>query len=313
MTAPHSNAPQRRFALANLIAQVGIIVTGGLVRVTGSGLGCSTWPMCEPGAFTPTFHEASSWHPFIEFGNRTLTGVLTIIAIGLIVVLKRKSAPARPDVLPYAWGVLALIAVQAVVGGISVWVTLHPAVVGLHMVLSLGLVALSTFIVYRIYRPHPGVESPSARRASTLDRVVHGGLALWTVVVALLGVVVTGTGPHSGDATRPYRFAIDPLVITRTHAIAAWVLLALVALSFYLASRAPLQVRRAWLLVVAVLIIQGVIGYVQYFTGLVPPLVILHMLGSGLVVVAITWAIATVYARPASSEVYAPSEQAARA
>ena len=292
------DAAQRRFAIANLIAQIGIIVTGGAVRVTGSGLGCSSWPMCEPGAFTPVFHEASSFHPFVEFGNRTLTGVLGIIALGLLWSLYRKAAPARPDLRPYAWAVLILIAIQAIVGGMSVWATLHPAVVGLHMALSLGLVSLSTVLVYRLFRPRLQDEHGNVSftgRLSLSESVVHIATAVVTVVVALLGVVVTGTGPHSGDAEKPYRFAIDPIFITRLHAVAAWLLLVLVLVALYAAAKRSKAQARPWLVVLAMLGAQGVLGYIQYFSGLNPFLVVAHMLGSGLTVVAITWAMAAVY------------------
>ncbi|WP_158025071.1 COX15/CtaA family protein [Bowdeniella nasicola] len=305
MDTPVNDALQRRLSIANLVAQVGIIVTGGAVRVTGSGLGCSTWPMCEPGQFAPVFHEESTWHPIIEFGNRTLTGVLGIIALALIWSLYRKSAPTRRDVRPYAWAVLALIIVQAVVGGISVWVTLHPAVVGLHMALSLGLVSLSTYLVYRLYRPR--ATDPAA--LPRLETSLHVAIAAVKVAVAIIGVVVTGTGPHSGDADKPYRFAIDPLFITRIHAGAAWVLVILVAIATYLVAKRSSLAARPWLVVVGVLLAQGLLGYIQYFTGLHPALVVAHMLGSGLTVVAITWAIARSYALDTRSNSREPNSR----
>lgn len=290
----HYSVWQRFFAWANLACQVGIIVTGGLVRLTGSGLGCSTWPLCEPGHFTPVFHEATTWHPYIEFGNRTLTGVLTIVSVALILTLYRTAKPDRRDLLPLAWGVLAMIALQAVVGGISVWLHLHPSVVGLHMALSLGLVSMSALIVTRLYRPSTG----TAEVAPT-TKAFHVALGAAMTACAILGVVVTGTGPHSGDASRPMRFELNPLTITRIHALSAWLVLILVAVCWYLAKQHG-ERTNAWTITFAVVIAQGVLGYVQYLLGLNRAIILLHMLGSGLLVVAITWAIAAAY-RPVHS------------
>ena len=305
MSAPLFDPAQRRFAIGNLIAQIGIIVTGGLVRLTGSGLGCSTWPMCEPGAFTPIFHEASSLHSFIEWGNRLLTFVLLIVALGLVWSLARRRATPRPDLLPWALAVIGLIVVQAVIGGISVRMTLHPGVVGVHMAISLGLVALSTLVVYRLHYPHLGRRSQDARRAAVAvgasERAVHVLVAAATTIVAVVGVVVTGTGPHSGDADQPARFLLDPLAVTRTHSIAAWVLLATAVAAFVFARRRARAVA-PWAAVLALIAAQGIIGYVQYFTGIPRPLVLAHMLGSALIVVAVAWAIAAAYEPDAPAE-----------
>ena len=134
--------------VANLVGQILIIVTGGAVRLTGSGLGCSTWPECEPGEFTPRFHDATSIHPFIEFGNRTVSGLLVAVAtvVAVLVVLDRRR--------PWSYRRLGLVPVvgvliQAVIGGITVLVDLHPAIVGGHLLISMALVAFSTWLVVR--------------------------------------------------------------------------------------------------------------------------------------------------------------------
>lgn len=272
-----------RLAWANLVAQVGIIVTGGAVRLTGSGLGCSTWPQCEPGQFTPVLHEEMSVHTVIEFGNRTLTGVLGLIAVALLLVVRRD--PGRPQwyrrlaVVP-----LAGVAAQAVIGGITVLADLHPAVVGLHMVVSLALVAASTVLV--------------AMHGRTLDRhAVAGPLlvaarALLVVggVLMVLGTVTTGAGPHGGDDEVAYRYAVDPVLAAKVHAGAVWAFVLFLLACLWLLSREGGAPRRAWWVLLGVTLAQGLIGYVQYFTGLPEVLVALHLLGTGALTTALTWA-----------------------
>ncbi|MFC4556470.1 COX15/CtaA family protein [Georgenia faecalis] len=281
-------------AVANLVAQVGIIATGGAVRLTGSGLGCSQWPMCEPGSFTPEFQAETSLHSLIEFGNRTLTGVLGIIALALVwAVYRREPTASRPASLRrLVWLPLVGIAVQAVVGGITVWVDLHPAIVGSHMLISLALVAVSAYLLVRLRAgdapPRPVVE----RRV----RLVGAALAVVGVVLLVLGVITTGAGPHSGDADEPYRWALDPAFISRLHALAVWAFVALVLVGLALVRSVP-AARRAWLVLLAVTALQGAIGYVQYFTGLPELLVGIHMVGSGLLVIALVYALASLVTR----------------
>ena len=185
---------RRRAIIANLVAQIGIVVTGGAVRLTASGLGCSTWPMCEPGAFTPVRHAAATGHSFIEFGNRTLTGVLGVIAVAVAVLVwtnrSRGLGYRRLGLAP-----LIGVALQAVVGGITVLLHLHPAVVAVHMLISLGLIAASTLL---LRREGEGDDAPRALVGPAVLRVgwVLAGVA---VVLLCLGVVVTGAGPHGGD------------------------------------------------------------------------------------------------------------------
>lgn len=294
-----------RLAIANLVAQIGIIVTGGAVRLTGSGLGCSQWPMCEPGAFTPEFHAQMTFHPVIEFGNRTLTGVLGIIALALLwAVYRRQPTASRPASLKrLAWLPLAGIAVQAVVGGITVLVDLHPAIVGSHMLISLALVAVSSYLLLRLASP----DAPAGPAASVRARSVGGLTVLVGVVLLVLGVITTGAGPHSGDATEPYRWALDPAFISRLHALAVWVFVVLVVVGAVLARReANRAAVRAWGWLLGVTLLQGLIGYVQYFTGLPELLVGLHMLGSALTVVALVYAVGSLYSREAPAVPAAP-------
>ena len=293
-----------RLAQANLGAQIGIVVTGGLVRLTGSGLGCSTWPLCEPGNFTPVFHEAATYHPFVEFGNRTLTGVLTVISITLLWALyRREPARSRPRILKVlGWSVLALIGVQAVVGGISVLVTLHPAIVWLHMSLSLVLIAVSAYLLLRLgHEDGPAEKPPYAGLLWALGAVAS--------LMLVLGVVTTGSGPHSGDDATPYRLALDPTEITRFHSVAAWAFMLALALVVIASLRNSDGIAR-WKYVIAIVIAQGVVGYWQYFTALPIALVLAHMLLASLLVAALTSAIGDCWRRNRTAPLHslAPGE-----
>ena len=276
----------RGVLIANVVAQVAIVVTGGAVRLTGSGLGCSTWPQCEPGRFTPVRHEAASWHPIIEFGNRTLTGALLSVAVATAWVVLRqvgRSHSVRALALVPIIGVL----VQAVLGGLTVLVQLHPAVVGSHFLLSMVLIAASTQLLLREAQP----DAPARWDTTPAIRSLSLLLVPLAAVMLVLGSVTTGTGPHSGDDSAPYRFAFDPLVVTRAHSSSVWLYLAVLGALVVLVHRATAGGSRArqqiWVLV-AVTLLQGLVGYVQYFTGLPGGLVALHMLGASLLVVAQT-------------------------
>lgn len=271
----------RRILWANLVAQIGIVVTGGAVRLTGSGLGCSTWPQCEPGRFTPVMHEATSWHPLIEFGNRTLTGVLGVLALAVVWVAfrdrRRSTGYRRLALVP-----LAGTAVQAVVGGLTVLVDLHPGWVGGHFLVSMVLVAASYALVVR----HREGDGPPVHVAGPRVRSLTPVLWPLLAVVLALGVVVTGAGPHSGDAEHAQRWELDPVVIARVHALSVWLYVAVVLVALLLARRAHTAVRAATAVLLGVTLAQGLVGYVQYFSDLPEVLVATHMLGAALLVVA---------------------------
>ncbi|MBL0885298.1 cytochrome oxidase assembly protein [Myceligenerans sp. I2] len=292
--AVHLAARLRRWTpailVANVVAQIGIIVTGGAVRLTGSGLGCSTWPECEPGRFTPAFHEATTLHPYIEFGNRTLTGALGVIGLAvLVVMISDTSRTWRYRLLGLVPG-LGVIA-QAVIGGVVVLLDLHPGWVSLHFGVSGALVAMSLYLLHRSGEGDgaPRVVVPAPTRVLS---VVLGAL---TAVIVVLGVLTTGAGPHSGDAEVGYRLALDPAAMSMAHAAAVWTFLAALAAYLVVLHRAGgghtdgmFRARRAAWLLVAITFAQGAIGYVQYFTGLPILLVGLHMLGAGLLIAGAT-------------------------
>ena len=278
----------------NLAVEVLIVVTGGLVRLTGSGLGCPDWPQCVPGSLTPTRYQEQSWHKYVEFGNRTLTGLVSIAAVALIVGIV-VGAPRRRGLRLPAVMVLVGIAIQAIVGGISVHMKLNPAIVAVHLLTSMLLVWASAWLVWRS-REDDAPARPLARREI---RVVAWLVATLAAVVLLLGTLVTGSGPHSGDADEPARLDVDPRTISWLHAdsvtlFTGLVIATLLALKVTDAHRNAV---RAWTMLLLVTLAQGLIGYVQYFTGLPWLVVLLHMLGACLLVVATTWAVLSLRSR----------------
>jgi cytochrome c oxidase assembly protein subunit 15 len=272
--------------LANLVGEIGIVVTGGVVRLTGSGLGCSTWPECQPGSFTPVRTPASAYHDLVEFGNRTLTGVVGILAL-LALWAVVTTWPHRRRLRNVAYGVLGGVAAQAIVGGITVRTGLNPWTVMFHFLLSMVLVGLSTALVRGADHEDSG---PGELVVHPLARLIAWATAVMGVVVLALGVVVTGSGPHSGDADTPARTGFDPRFVSWMHADAVMFFCGLVVatlVAVHLTSEVD-RARRAWHAVLYVTVVQGFIGYVQYFTDLPVLLVLLHMLGASLLVVTLT-------------------------
>ncbi|MBR7742225.1 heme A synthase [Phycicoccus sp. BSK3Z-2] len=268
----------RRWAWANLVANTVIILTGGLVRLTGSGLGCPTWPRCTPESFVP--HRELGLHGAVEFGNRLLTYVLVAVVIGTLVAVWRWSRTSRS--LRVHTAVIAVgIPFQAVIGGITVLMDLNPWIVALHLVLSLVLVSLSTWLVLRVSDRSRGPVPPRAAPLALVALVL-------TWVAVYLGTVVTGSGPHAGDADVP-RNGLDPELVSRVHAVSVYLLVGVTVALWLLVRRSA--ARTAVTALLAVELAQGVVGYVQYFTGLPVALVAVHLVGSAAVVAAATWAV----------------------
>jgi cytochrome c oxidase assembly protein subunit 15 len=274
MPAAFSPATVSRVALVNAIANGFIVVTGGLVRLTGSGLGCPTWPRCTEESFVATPELAA--HGVIEFGNRLLTFVLTAAAIAVVVAVWRSP---RRDLRPLALLSFLGIPAQALLGGITVLTGLNPWTVAAHFLVSMGLVAVATTLWLR--SREPGVGGLLVRRPLSL---LVTGVAVVTAVVLVLGTVVTGSGPHSGDP-QAGRTGLDPQLMSQLHADSVFLLIGLtVALLVALyATDAPGRVRHAARDLLIVQLAQGVVGYVQYFTDLPIVLVLLHMLGAVLI------------------------------
>jgi cytochrome c oxidase assembly protein subunit 15 len=282
--------------MANLVFEVLIVVTGGLVRLTGSGLGCPSWPECVPGSYVPVREQAEGFHKFIEFGNRTLTGAVGLLALAAVVAIVRW-AGSRRDLLWPAGVVLVGVAVQAVIGGITVRTGLHPATVATHFLVSMVLIAASALVVAKAAEP------PGRRELDVHPLLVRLAAAACVVaaVVLALGTVVTGSGPHSGDADEPARFGFDPRTISWLHADAVMLFIGLVVAVWVgarLTGRSPAP-SRAWAVVLAVTLLQGLLGYTQYLTGLPEVLVLLHMLGASLLVIALVFGMARLWRVPA--------------
>nr|WP_246210823.1 COX15/CtaA family protein [Phytoactinopolyspora alkaliphila] len=274
----------RKLAYASLVTQSGIIVTGGAVRLTDSGLGCPDWPHCIEGSLTAT--PEMGLHGTIEFGNRLLTFVLGAVALAMLLAVIRTFTSARPrrDLLVPSVFLLAVIPAQAFVGGITVWTDLNPWVVMFHFLVSAVLVGVATVLVRRAQRPL-GALPPRVGNA-WLERL--GLLTLVATAVAVyLGTVVTGSGPHAGDPDAK-RTGLDVAVVTQIHADAVLILMGL-TLGLYFAARAagsPGRSAQAALVLFVVELGQGLIGVVQYRLELPELLVGLHMVGAALMIMA---------------------------
>ena len=282
-------------AWINLAVEILIVGTGGLVRLSGSGLGCPRWPECVNGSLTPVRHQAQEWHKYVEFGNRMLTSLVSIVAVLLILaIIGHRRASDRRALLPPALGILGGIALQAVVGGISVLTDLNPAVVALHFLISMLLVATSSWLVWQV-REHRLV--PVRREV----RLLGIGTAAVVSLVLMLGTAVTGAGPHSGDATHPARFGFSPRSAAWLHAdlvmLFSGLVVAMLVATALIGARTAL---RRWRLVAVVTVLQAIVGYTQYFLGVPGALVLVHMLMACLLVVAVTWGVLALYAPTAA-------------
>lgn len=256
----------RRWVVGSLVMNMLIVVTGAVVRLTSSGLGCPTWPRCDATSYVP--QAALGVHGVIEFANRMLTFVLILLAAGTAVTAFRVARAAAGSVTRVPWLAVAVgvgIVLQGVVGGITVLTGLNPWIVALHMVLSVVLISVCVVMLHAVYDIAPVV-------VSTRVRALVLAIAAATVVVILLGTTVTGAGPNSG-AGGASRNGLDPVLATRVHAGAVWILLALTVAAFVMTRS------RVVALLLLVQLVQGVIGYVQYVTGLPAVGVALHMAG----------------------------------
>ena len=267
---------------ALVVLQVGIIVTGGAVRLTGSGLGCPTWPQCVSGSISPVKHQAQgTLHSWIEFGNRLLTVVLVIVIIASVIGAYRwgKGRSDWKMIRLLAWTQVFGIVAQIVLGGITVLTKLNPFTVSAHFLLSIVLIPTTLSLRERIFAKARTQVLPTTKLLIRLVTVL-------SVIVITLGTVVTGSGPHAGDA-QAKRYHIDPRLISWLHADTVIALFGLtIALYLVIKVSEPLDVRsfigKKVLLFLAICLAQGAIGYIQYFTHLPEALVAAHLLGAGL-------------------------------
>ncbi len=268
----------RRLALASVVANSVIVVTGGAVRLTASGLGCPTWPRCTETTYTPTAEYAV--HGVIEFGNRLLTFVLTAVVVALLVAVLRQR-PRRPDLVRLAVLGFLGIPAQALLGGITVLTGLNPWTVMGHFLLSMVLIGAAVVLHQRA---REGDEPARLTVPPLLRRLSYGLLGLTAAVLAV-GTVVTGSGPHSGDPAAG-RTGLDPAAVSQLHADLVFLLVgATVGLWVACAAVGATAAARSALVLLGVELAQGALGFVQYFTGLPVLLVGLHLAGACLVLV----------------------------
>ena len=267
----------RSASLASVIAAILIIVGGGVVRVTGSGLGCPDWPTCIDGSLGPT--AEMGWHGIVEFGNRLLTGALCAV-VGWVIIAARLQRDPAPAVTRWAWMQFWLVVLNAVIGGITVWVKLNPFVVAGHF-LAATLLLTAAAVTWHKARE---LDLPPVPAASRRSINLGNALLAATAVLIVVGTVVTGTGPHAGDSADVPRMPFSWLAVTVIHGVAA-----LAAISLAVALRRTAQrsgetaVAAKAGMFIAVFLAQGVIGVVQAFTHLPEAMVVLHLVGSALV------------------------------
>ena len=259
--------------------QGALIVTGGAVRLTGSGLGCPTWPECTPGSYTPVPYQAEGQlHAWIEFGNRLLTFVLLLTAVVVVVIAFRSSKNAITKKRVRALAGLQILGIlgQGVLGGITVLTGLHPITVAAHFLLSIFLISGAISLRYEMI----GIikQPPTGLIASLIP------ILIWlTLIVLTVGTIVTGSGPHAGDAAAQ-RFNLDPKSLSWLHADFVIALLVLTTLLWLLIKQTNTNLLARKIQIFLIIVIsQGLIGYIQYATGLPELVVGFHLLGAALV------------------------------
>ncbi|MEM7338054.1 MAG: COX15/CtaA family protein [Actinomycetota bacterium] len=258
-----------------------IVVTGAAVRLTDSGLGCEDWPACNDEQLIPEL----AFHPWIEFGNRLLSGAVAL-AVGAAVLTAYRRTPRRADLIRWAWGLVAGVAAQIVLGGITVRVDLHPAMVGMHFLLS--MVLLWNAVLLWVRAVAGSAESTPAVDRLTL-RLGQLSLGLGTAVL-VAGTLVTGTGPNSGDP-RAERLGFDLTEITRVHSVTVWCFAAvtlIVILRLRSQPATPANAVGPWLL--GAIVAQGGIGYLQFALGVPPLIVAAHIVGA-----IVVWCMAVLF------------------
>jgi heme a synthase len=275
----------RRWAVVSLVMNILIVVTGGLVRLTGSGLGCPTWPRCTEDSYVS--HPQLGIHGAIEFGNRLFTLVLVIAAALTFVsaLLYREDGRPRSDLRWLTAGLALGIPLQGVIGGLAVLTQLNPYVVGLHLLLSMVLISLAVWLVRKIWHFSATVVSGLSVIATRITFVL-----MWLTV--WLGTLVTGSGPHAGDENAP-RNGLDGLLLTRLHSGMVYATVAASVICLLLLRS------RAAVLLLLVEIVQGGIGMAQYQLGLPIWLVALHLFGASLAIATTTNLVLSVRRRPA--------------
>ena len=266
-------------AWISFVLNVVIIATGGTVRLTGSGLGCTDWPVCTPGSLVPT--PELGIHGVIEFANRTISGPLLIVAI--LVLLLSWFVAKRRDLIVISSLVLALVVSQAVIGGFVVWLHLNANLVGVHYTISLIIVCITAAYLVRMYEP----QAPRVRAVSTGFTVLTHITTLFMAITIFVGVLTTGAGPHSGDENI-VRDGFDATLLSHIHAWPGYISLALVVALVVWASIGRLRPLRWSIALLVTLVVQIAVGVYQARTGLPPVAVGVHMVLASLTAAAMT-------------------------
>jgi len=284
----------RRITLVALLAQVFITVSGAAVRLTGSGLGCSDWPTCENNRVVAPFE----YHAMIEFVNRTVTGLVSVAVI-LAVLGSLIRSPRRRDLTWLSLGLVGGVIGQIVLGGLTVLFELRPPFVIAHFALSIVLI----WNAFVLHERSKFAQSPALPVVPRNVRILGRLLVIASAIAMFTGTIVTGTGPHGGDETVE-RLSFDITTVARLHSITVWLFLALAVVTLFVLHRtgAPLGVDRRAKYLVAAIVVQGAIGYIQYFNSVPPGLVLLHIFGSVIVwLSALSFDLALI-ARPLEAE-----------
>jgi heme a synthase len=273
----------RVFAWLSFIAEVTIIATGGAVRLTGSGLGCPTWPTCTPDSLVPTAEMGI--HGVIEFGNRLMSGVVGILAL-IVLVLVWRMRRERRDLFSLSLVVMIGVLAQAFVGGITVWTGLNPFIVGFHYVSSLALVCVTAAFLVRL-GTRPGERMLAVPRWFAI--LAYSAAAMLALSI-VFGILTTASGPHSGDSEAG-RTGFDAELLQHVHAWPGYALLALTAILLAAGLRNRFA-GTAWLaLLLVILVAQVIVGLIQARSGLPPILVGIHMVLAALMAAATTVAV----------------------
>lgn len=259
----------RRAVLAAGALLTLIVFTGALVRLTESGLGCEDWPTCSEEEFAPEW----GFHPWIEFGNRLLSGVVSV-GVGVAVLQAYRRSPRRPDLIRWSWYLVAGVLAQIILGGVTVLLDLHPLLVSSHFLLSMVLLWSATVLFFK-------AKGGAGRPASTLPAHLEKHSLVTVIATSVLlvtGTFVTGTGPNSGDF-RADRLNFDLGDVARVHGVTAWItLMALITLAVRMQREgiAPTALQAP----ISLAVLQGLLGYVQYNLGVPPALVMAHVIGA---------------------------------
>lgn len=271
----------RRVSLAAVIALALTIISGAAVRLTGSGLGCSTWPKCDATSVVAPMQ----FHALVEFGNRLVNALVTVASVGAYLAARRRT-PRRQDLSRLAFGLVVGLVAEVVLGGIVVYSKLNPVLVSLHFGLGLAFLAVAVVLYERSRVPD---DAGSARPlvGPTQILLARAALVILVVVVAL-GTVVTSTGPHGGSPGTPrYHLSLHSVAQVHGTSVEAFLGVTLLMLWSLVRGRAPaLVLRRAEVMLVA-LVAQAAVGYTQYLTGDPVGVVGLHVAGASLLVIAV--------------------------